>query len=430
MSWARLLVPLYRRIALVLVLLLPCAPAFPARLNREASVVAVRSCSPDRYGGQMCTVTVTNTLDVPLVGPVRLFLQQDASPTARLRFPDGRLETGEDYLDVPLVDGLLRPKESRGLTVNFAGVHDALHDAPVGIDASPLYAQDRATVTACGDFRPFLPGVLDDPGLPATAVVRFDHVVRGRTDASGCLTVPVLKSTRSVSIEVQPTIYGEEWLPPMVTTASYRVQVPLDDGKEGSYGDPTLRFEQLDRGVLPYDADRLTFVFVEDQREWIPARLLAVTLDSSRIHADLGGAFHLESDGRIAGPVAVLDKAIGNVREPFSIAIEASDAEGRNRFAMVGFFRGDHRFEVRVDRADLPAGRALAGIQATGEVAECGLDVSARTDDEGRLSLPDLCKGTLDLHLAVPGNEAEPDFRARIAVDRNRKVVVRLPEMP
>jgi len=92
-------------------------------VSAQVALRTSHASSDDRRGRLIHRVTLTNTGDTPLAGPLAIVLSNIKPSEVTLANATGTTTEGDPYLEVPLLGGLLRPGERVPATLRFDGPH-------------------------------------------------------------------------------------------------------------------------------------------------------------------------------------------------------------------------------------------------------------------------------------------------------------------
>lgn len=341
-------------------------------------------------------VTLTNRAAAPLSGPLRLVIDSLQRANVVLYNPYGSTEAGKSFVAVPLPMGMLAPGASATALVKFINSGQQVTQVGFKVEGLLMSPGQSAQIVV----QALAPNAQGGPGsaLGAGYDVRVDGELRGRTDASGRLSLLVPASAQVVAVSKPPNEGGTAIVQGLVPGQPRDVSVVVDEGKE-IFGPGRLRFDQVQQGLLSRAASRINLRFHDFER---PVRLASldnvVLLDSQRRIVNLEGVVTLASDGSLVASPAALYAAIGNRSGRLEIELDGADASGLVHRGAVAFYLAD--FRVRVQLQAPPSNPALpvAGVVVNGSLLNTDVRFVAQADGAGYVTLPDLPRGNLALN--------------------------------
>lgn len=390
------------RVALALLLGLFLLSAAPARADDlTASVQISRSgLVLNRVTNTFdASVTVRNTSAVPLLGPLKLALTSVSPAHIALYNSHGRLDSGADYIELPLADGTLAPGASITGIVRLITAGAAVKATQFALDGQRLVPGQTAQLDVRAIFAPGYLGPQPPTPVGPGFRVLVNGVARGITDAGGRLLVTVPAGQAEVAVERPLNEGGSQVVPAAAAGSTVPVTVLIDGGKEIG-GDARLQFDAVQQGMLSRQASRIVLRFVDPHEQTIKLRMLndVTLIDVSGNMTPLSSLFSLSPDGSVtATPTAFYQALAGKVGR-LSLELSGEDANGTVYTDTRHFHLADNRVRVQLVAPPSNPGLPLAGIRLTATILNTDLRFQAESDANGLVVLPDLPRGMLHLN--------------------------------
>jgi hypothetical protein len=344
------------------------------------------------------SVTVRNTSAVPLLGPLKLALTSASPVHIALYNSHGRLDSGADYIELPLADGTLAPGASTTGIVRLITAGAAVKATHFALDGQRLVPGQTAQLDVRAMFAPGYLGPQATPVGPGYRVL-VNGVARGITDAGGRLLVTVPAGQADVFVQRPNNEGGIEFVPAAAAGSTVPVTVLIDGGKEIG-GDARLQLDALQQGMLSRQASSIVLRFVDPHEQTIKlTKLYDVTLiDVSGNMTPLSSLFSLRPDGSVtATPTAFYQALAGKVGR-LSLELSGKDANGTVYTDTRHFHLADNRVRVQLVAPPSNPALPLAGVRLTATILNTDLRFQAESDANGLVVLPDLPRGMLHLN--------------------------------
>lgn len=367
-------------------------------------------------GKQISAATSTNTLPATIRARVDRGIER-ASALFRFHRTDEGLATLDAL--VALLDGprgeRLQDSQRQELTKSIR----ALRSCVASTEPAPL-----ATIT----IRAFAEDGSPDgnAGAPAGEGVYVDveGIRVGRTGTDGTIQASVPSGTVGIRVTDYPSSVG--WHEVSLSPGEFAtVSVVLAEGKEPSE-DSDLLLEEAPDDILSSNGASLTLALVQDF-----APVAIESIDSIELSDGAGDAGeYLEQFFTVAGgvmhatdPAAVYRRIAGRSRigRPLSLAVSATDTEGRSHDGSVSFYLG--QFKLAVTLAAPPSNPTLPISNIPVRVSVVGSDIAVRrvSDANGRFEIESLPDATLafDAHTVAAGMHYYANATLTMCADRS-----------
>ncbi len=342
-------------------------------------------------------VTLRNQGSDPISGPLQLTMASIAPANVALYNSAGRNSLSQDYVLVPLKQGLLAPGASASVPVKLINTGRAVTQLQFSVHGTRLDAAHASMLQVNAFYADGAQG--DQKGAPVGAGfnVKIDGYVRGTTDANGRLSVLVPTSAKTVAVTQSPNGAGSALLNGLLAGQNASVDVLVGDGGE-VYAEGSLRFDQVQQLLLARNATRVSLRFMRDEQTVRLGLVNFVQLSNVLGQSsNLSSLFSIQSDGTVSASPAAFYQALAGFNGRATLTLDGEDVDGQAVNGKASFYLSDFKTRVQLQAPPSKPGLSLAGVRIVATVLNTDVLLRAESDANGFITLPDLPGGNISL---------------------------------